>query len=98
MGEGNAQVLSIYNPQTSIFFQYGQFKALCINPIFSVHEISYSHLQEIIQVFEDSYPHLIKIFEEAIKYGHQVSRGQLIPQNHCQLVDRERKCPSHLPL
>ncbi len=56
---------------------------MLIYSIFQIEEISYSHLQEIKQVFEDSYPHLIEIFEEAVKYGHQVSCGQLIPQNHC---------------
>ena len=49
-------------------------------------------------MFEDPYPHLVQVLEEAVEDGHQVSCCQLVPQDQGQLVDGEGQRPTHLPL
>lgn len=55
-------------------------------------------LKEVVEVFEDPYPYLIQVLEEAVEDGHQVRCRQLVPQDQGQIVDGERQRPAHFPL
>lgn len=56
------------------------------------------YLEEVVEVLEDPYPHLIQVLEEAIEDGHQVRSRQLVSKDQGQLVDGECQRPAHLPL
>lgn len=56
------------------------------------------HLQEVVEVLEDADADLVQVFEEAVEDGNQVSRRQLVAEDHRQLVDGERQRAAHLPL
>ena len=49
-------------------------------------------------MFEHTNADLIQVFQETIKDGHQISRCQLVSQDHCQLVDGEGERTPHFPL
>lgn len=60
--------------------------------------ITFSYLQKVIEVFEDTNTHFIQVLQEAIENWHQISSCELIPQDHSQLVDGESQSAPHLPL
>lgn len=56
------------------------------------------HLEEVVQVFENTNANLIQVFEETIEDGDKVGRCQLVSQDNRQLVDGESQRTPHLPL